>query len=139
MSVAGLCGCGCGQRTPIAKRNRRELGHVKGQPTPFVPCHSAATSASRPLPYTVEDRGYSTSCWIFGQHIAATGYGQVSIGGQLRLAHRVFYERAHGPIPDGLTVDHLCRVRACVNPDHMEIVTRAENLRRGQIGRSYTR
>jgi hypothetical protein len=47
------------------------------------------------------------------------------------LAHRVAYRLTVGEIPDGLTVDHLCRNRMCVNPDHMELVTLAENGRRG--------
>lgn len=46
-------------------------------------------------------------------------------------AHRWYYEQAHGPIPDGLTLDHLCSQRACVNPDHMESVSLSENIRRG--------
>jgi hypothetical protein len=46
-------------------------------------------------------------------------------------AHRYFYEQAYGPVPDGLVLDHLCRVRNCVRPDHMEAVSSTENRRRG--------
>lgn len=56
------------------------------------------------------------------------GYGRV--GRDCDLAHRVAYEREFGPIPEGLEIDHLCRVRSCVNPEHLEPVTHAENMRR---------
>ena len=52
------------------------------------------------------------------------------IGLGVVLAHRASYEAFIGPIPDGLTIDHLCRVHACVRPDHLEAVTRSENARR---------
>jgi hypothetical protein len=58
------------------------------------------------------------------------GYGRISVDGRVRRVHRVVWEMENGPIPDGLTVDHLCRVRACCNTAHMELVTGAENSRR---------
>lgn len=63
------------------------------------------------------------------------GYGRVVIigdeRGRYQMAHRVVYELTVGPIPAGLQTDHLCRVRACVRPDHLELVTLHENIRRG--------
>jgi len=61
------------------------------------------------------------------------GYGQVSAGrkGAPPLkSHRVVYEHHRGPIPVGMVIDHLCRTKACVNPDHLEVVTQTENCRR---------
>lgn len=71
------------------------------------------------------------TCWLWTGATARNGYGQVGIDGRTRSAHRVSYEALVGPIPDGLVIDHLCRVRHCVNPDHMEPVTSGENTRRG--------
>lgn len=59
-------------------------------------------------------------------------YGSFSIGGKLVRAHRWAYEQEHGPIPDGLVLDHLCRVTLCVNPAHLEPVTQRENVLRGE-------
>lgn len=59
------------------------------------------------------------------------GYGVIRILGVAHYVHRVAYEMVKGPIPNGMTIDHLCRNRACFNPDHMEPVTRGENCRRG--------
>lgn len=80
--------------------------------------------------YTVEDRGYDTPCWICTS-IDLQGYGRMSHLGTQRRAHRVMYMRLVGPIPEGLVLDHLCRVRSCVNPEHLEPVTNEENLKRG--------
>lgn len=72
------------------------------------------------------DRGGPTECWIWTGFISPTGYGRSSRG----IAHRLAYELTHGPIPEGLTIDHLCRNKACQNPAHLELVTAAENTRR---------
>ena len=72
----------------------------------------------------------STGCWVWG---AATngGYGVFWFEGVTVRAHRYAFERWVGPILDGLQLDHLCRVRCCVNPDHLEPVTSRENSLRG--------
>jgi hypothetical protein len=73
-------------------------------------------------------------CWIWAGSKDSKGYGQISSGGRQGrrvLAHRLSYTIAKGQIPEGLDLDHLCRNPACVNPDHLEPVTRGENTRRG--------
>jgi hypothetical protein len=59
------------------------------------------------------------------------GYPIVTLDGLTRRAHRAAYEQAKGPIPAGMHLDHVCRNRSCINPDHLEPVTSAENTRRG--------
>lgn len=170
----GYCHCGCGGKTTLAPRNRSWLGHIKGEPIPFISGHNGQKyrpppgtpqtklcdcDCGRPAPiakttraakgqylgyptryisghqgrrqglidsFHEEDRGYRTPCWIWDLHLDEGGYGRTGTGG----AHRAVYQERVGPIPEGLQLDHLCRVRNCVNPDHLEPVTHTENMRR---------
>lgn len=77
----------------------------------------------------------SGDCWIWTGTAAGAGYGHFYVGGGRKnrirtYAHRWSYEQTKGPIPAGLEIDHRCRVRRCVNPDHLEPATHAENQRR---------
>lgn len=70
-------------------------------------------------------------CWLWTGFRNRDGYSRFSINNRQQQAHRLSYEQMVGPIPEGLQIDHLCRVRHCVNPDHLEPVTGAENVFRG--------
>ena len=74
-------------------------------------------------------------CWEWQAYRNAKGYGVAADGGKIKLAHRVSYTKVRGEIPDGLTIDHLCKNTSCVNPFHMEVVTVSENNRRRNTGR----
>jgi HNH endonuclease len=78
-------------------------------------------------------------CHVWQGAMLRNGYGTVTVDGRTWLAHRYAYTTQRGPIPDGLHIDHLCRNRACVNPDHLEPVTQAENNRRAADAQTHCR
>ena len=77
--------------------------------------------------YRVDHKG----CWRFLGSIQYQGYGKIKRGGRNVAAHRYFYEKLVGQIPNGLTLDHLCEVKDCVNPNHLKPATIWENSSRG--------
>lgn len=78
-----------------------------------------------------------TGCWLWKGFLNRGGYGLCAVYGRVpyrTTAHRISWEVHRGAIPEGYVVDHLCRVRHCVNPDHLEPVTQKVNIHRGDTG-----
>jgi hypothetical protein len=79
--------------------------------------------------YSIPEPNSGCILWIGVTNYS--GYGVINVARKQYRAHRLIYELMRGPVPDGLVLDHLCRVRCCVNPDHLEPVTQLVNVRRG--------
>src|SRR5438445_7913613 len=73
-----------------------------------------------------------SGCLVWGGSVSSNGYGAVYLQGRRYRAHRLAYELRKGIIPAGKQLDHLCRNRLCINPEHLEAVTQKENILRGQ-------
>jgi hypothetical protein len=71
------------------------------------------------------------TCWLWTAALNSNSYGHIDVDGHSVKAHRFSYELLVGPVPEGLDLDHLCRVRHCVRPDHLQPVTRPTNILRG--------
>lgn len=93
----------------------------------FVQLNEGSLHAHQPIGYVVQESG----CWQWVGCTSRTGYGYLKPSGKKVIAHRWMYEREVGPIPIGLTIDHRCRNRGCVNPAHLEAVTQGVNVLRG--------
>lgn len=142
----GLCQCGCGGRAPIAKQSRPERGFRRGEPQRFILGHNNQGRGVLGFDaYDERDLGYDTPCWIYRRVPDGKNYAQMRMpDGSQPKAHRAFYEHHLGPIPAGMTLDHLCHTateceggpscphRRCVNPAHMEVVSKGDNARRGK-------
>jgi len=79
------------------------------------------------ITYKIDDNG----CWLWTRGLTSHGYAEIWIDKKRYKVHRYMYEQKYGKIKAGLVCDHLCRVRRCINPDHIEPVTIRENVLRG--------
>lgn len=84
-----------------------------------------------PMERFIEKVDKSGDCWLWISSLKPAGYGEFHYLGRIEYAHRWLFERTNGPIPAGHDLDHLCRVRSCVNPEHLEPVIRRINTARG--------
>lgn len=134
----GLCQCGCGKPTPLATKTNRKLGHVKGEPVRYSPGHNGRWGKPMQDRFEAKIERLSDECWRWTGYVLWNGYGRFGIGRdhsgqkQVAYAHRVAYELYRGSIPTGMDIDHLCRRRNCVNPEHLEPVSHRENCLRGE-------
>jgi hypothetical protein len=76
-------------------------------------------------------------CWIWKGSKTGSGYGQIWVDGKYVTAHRISYELMVGPIPEGHAVDHLCRNRPCVRPDHLQALEHHENWTQWNLSKTH--
>ncbi|HET6917593.1 MAG TPA: HNH endonuclease signature motif containing protein [Acidimicrobiales bacterium] len=115
------------RRTQQREAHRRKVLARNAWPAPAV--------MDERVPFRIWRRiDASTDCWVYRGRLNTQGYGDATSAKAERrvLVHRFVYELLRGPIPNGLDLDHLCRVRACCNPDHLEPVTHRVNMLRGE-------
>lgn len=137
----GYCQCGCGGLTSLSDHDDKRYGYKNGQPKKFVHGHHTRVTfyPRRDLATVLNSkievipRGHKTPCWIWQGQLNHGGYARKVWRKKTFRVHRYLYQQRYGQIAEELQLDHLCKVRACVNPEHLEAVTAAENTRRSSL------
>ena len=126
-------GCRCESCRAASASYARQRRATRPNPRRLVPVPDLTPDEKQQIQGRIEAKVVVTDagCWEWLGTRSKSGYASISIFGVSRRAHRVLYEIVVGAIPDGLQLDHLCRVRHCVNPVHLEPVTPRENVLRG--------
>lgn len=91
--------------------------------------------SARPLSDRINYRVSDSGCWEWAGYRSPEGYGRVGIRSKSQVAHRAYWEEVNGPVPKGMVLDHKCRNRACINPDHLRVVTVGQNNHMGKVMR----
>lgn len=126
----GKCWCGCSGDTPLARLTNRAKGHVRGKPVKYIQGHNNRKFTPG---FVVDDfvrPRMETPCHRWTGRIDPDGYGRF---GEATLAHVNEWVKANGPVPAGKILHHRCENPACVNPDHLDLETRASH--RGRHGK----
>jgi len=121
---------GCHRTDRVGRPGLCHKHYERARTTGFV---ERRTFLQRVAPKIAEQ---PTGCWNWTAYRNPLGYGQAFFEGRTQQAHRAMYQALVGPIADGMTLDHLCKNPSCVNPDHLEPVTMAENIRRADYSRN---
>jgi hypothetical protein len=129
-TLNGKCFCGCGELAPISKKTNNRLGYIKGRPLRYIHNHHGRSS----IPWQerfwalVDKSGGPEACWPWKSSVYKNEYAHFETDEGQYGAHRIAWAIANGAIPEDLWVLHKCDTPACVNPGHLWLGTRQDNI-----------